>query len=228
MIFANRIQAGRLLADALAGRLADAAGHPCENVVVFGLPRGGVVVAAEVAAILGAPLDVVVARKIGHPSLPEFAIAAVNEDGGFHGSSAAIAALAPEWLEEAKTREWLEARRQHESYTSRRAAISVRGMTAIVIDDGIATGLTMRAAIEAVRSRGPSAIVAAAPVVPRSNDEGLEGVVDQLVALVVPDDESFMGSVGAYYEDFGPVSEDAVFRIVNRAATLPRAVMPAA
>src|SRR5690349_16737846 len=175
--FADRRDAGRQLAAAL-GHLRP------ERPVVLGLPRGGVVVAAEVAAALGAPLDVVIVRKLGAPEQPEYAIGAIGEEGVVLVDDAVVDALGlrgqlPALIE----RERHELERRTARYRAERPRAAFRGRPVLLVDDGIATGSTARAAAEVTRLRGAGRIVLAVPVGPPDVAERFEGVVDEVVCL---------------------------------------------
>jgi predicted phosphoribosyltransferase len=175
------------------------------DVVVFGLPRGGVPVAAQVAKRLGAALDVVIARKLGHPLNREYAIGAVTDDGE--------CLLNPEepvdqeWLARAVARESEEARRRRAEYTGLHELRDLHGKTAIIVDDGIATGFTVRAAVASLRKRGPARVVVATPVAPPHAVELLRQDADEVVVLSTP---THLVAIGAAYDDFAPVTDAAV------------------
>lgn len=214
MTFSSRSDAGRRLAAALSG---EAGRHP----VVLALPRGGVPVAEPVARALGAPLDLVLLRKIGAPRQPELAIGAVadgpapvlvrNDDimRAAHVSEATFQARAQ--------REWAELERRRARYLAGRARTSVAGRTAIVVDDGVATGATTVAALRAVRAMGAARVVLAVPVAPAEVLPRLEAEADEVVVLETPDP---FFAVGAHYENFGQV-EDA--EVVETLARFPAA-----
>lgn len=206
MLFRNREEAGRLLAQALM-RFA---GTP---LVVYALPRGGVVLGAEIAQALRGPLDLLIPRKIGHPKNPEYAICAVSESGQLVCNETERALVDAAWLAQAVARERAEAARRRERYLAGREAITVTGKTAILVDDGIATGLTMRAAIAEVTLRHPARVIVAVPVIPAETAELLREEVDEVVALEIP--EIFLGAIGAYYADFAPVSDEEVVRLLG-------------
>ncbi|MBW3537913.1 phosphoribosyl transferase [Candidatus Parcubacteria bacterium] len=209
MRFKDRAEAGRQLAAALE-RYRDS------DAVVYALPRGGVVLGAEIARRLNAPLALVIARKIGHPLSPEFAIGAVTENGEPVLNQAETAALDLRWLEAAVKRERAEARRRHAKYLAGRRRLPAEGRVAIVVDDGIATGLTMLAAIKEVKRLGPRQTVVAVPVVPKDTVRWLEAEAGELAALEVP--ERYLGAVGAYYDDFEQVEDEEVITLMNQAA----------
>jgi putative phosphoribosyl transferase len=204
MLFIDRVDAGQRLAQALLQ-------YKDEPVVVYGLARGGVVVAAEAASALGAPLDVLIPRKIGHPLQPEYGIGAVSGDGLLVMSG--DTSVDSEWLEAEIERQRSEAQRMRELYMGGKDAVAVAGKTAIIMDDGIATGLTMKLAIKDLRRRDPARIVVAVPVIPGETYQWLREDADEVVALEVP--EQFAGAVGSYYEDFSPVEDEEVVRIMG-------------
>jgi putative phosphoribosyl transferase len=204
--FTDRGDAGRQLAH-LLDRYREMPG------VVYALPRGGVVTAAEVANYLAMPLDLVIPRKIGHPLQPEYAICAVAESGEIACNPREIERVDPQWLARAVDGEKREAQRRRALYAGAAAPIDVSGRTAIVVDDGIATGLTMEAAILDVRARKPARIVVAVPVTPRDTADRLRAMVDDFVA--VRSDDFFLGAVGAYYDRFAQVSDDEVVALMR-------------
>lgn len=202
--FSDRRDAGARLATALARY-----GH--EDAVVYALPRGGVVLGVEMARHLGLPLALIIPRKIGHPGNPEYAICAVTEDGELVCNEEELRGLDPVWLKEAAKREQKEAKRRRAAYGS--AHVLASGKVAIVVDDGIATGLTMRAAIRTLRKELPSKVVVAAPVAPRDVVEYLRKDADDVVIL--DDSEFFLGAVGAYYDSFPQVTDEEVIRLLS-------------
>jgi predicted phosphoribosyltransferase len=208
MRFRHRVEAGRLLAEALEPYRGKAP-------VVFALPRGGVVLGAEIARLLGAPLDLIVVRKVGHPEQPEYAIAAVAEDGHLIGNDQEIAGLEEGVFRRSVEAAQAEARRRRLAYLARRSSPDASGRTAILVDDGLATGLTMEVAIEEVRHRKPETIVLAVPVAPDETLRRLARKVDAVVALHVP--RHFLGAVGVYYDDFSEVSDEEVRALLQAA-----------
>mgnify|MGYP001564952139 CR=1 FL=1 len=211
MYFANRAEAGRLLAQKLSI-------YKGKDVVVYALPRGGVVTAIEIGKYLEAPVDLIIVRKIGHPAAPEYAIAAIAEDGHMVGSEDELSLLDPGWLEEEKNRQRAEAKRRREKYLAGRAPISAKGKVAILVDDGVATGLTLRVGIVELRHCHPGRLVVAVPVIPKSTATLLRSEVDEVVALEIPEEGAFLGAVGAYYDDFSPVEDEEVIELMGGAA----------
>jgi predicted phosphoribosyltransferase len=203
MMFVDREDAGRQLAVAVKDRLFEA-----DDVIVLGLPRGGVIVAREVARLLGKPLDAIVTRKIGAPGLAELAIGAVGESGMPILDYAAIASyrIPGEYLTRATVTAGQEIKRRIEAY---RAGVrpDVRQKTVVLVDDGIATGYTIEAAIATLREWGAQRIFVAVPVATRRAVTRLQHLVDDVVALHAPD-EFF--AVGEFYRDFPEVSDERV------------------
>jgi putative phosphoribosyl transferase len=207
--YQDRQDAGRRLADALL-RYAQ------EDAVVLALPRGGVVLGAEVAQALGAPLDLVIPRKVGHPDFPEYGIAAVTETGDVVANEAEVARVDPAWFARAVAHEREEAARRRRLYLGDRPGAALAGKTAIVVDDGVATGLTMLAALREVRGRGAARVVAAVPVAPADTVARLRREADEVVALQAP--AAFEGAVGAYYRRFDQVSDAEVLAALRDVA----------
>src|SRR3954466_3814963 len=205
--FADRRDAGRALGAELAGQLGEGA-----DVVVLGLPRGGGVVAAEGAAALGAALDVVPVRKLGLPWQPELAMGAIAAAGDAVEAVRSEQVLAradvdPADFEEVRQRELTELRRRERAYRGDRPPPELTGRTVVVVDDGLATGATMRAAVAAVRRSQPARVVVAVPVGSPHTCAELARSVDQVVSLWAPEPFS---AVGQGYADFGPTSDDEV------------------
>lgn len=203
MKFVDRRDAGMRLAKALAR-------YDSEDAVVYALPRGGVVIGAEVAKQLELPLALVIGRKIGHPENEEYAVCAVTEEGELVCNEEESSKLDPAWLTAAARRGQAEAIRRRAAYGAPR--LSATGKIAIIVDDGIATGLTMRAAIRSLRREMPSEIVVAAPIAPHEVIEYLKGEADDVVIL--DDSEPFLGTIGAYYDSFPQVSDEGVVAVM--------------
>lgn len=206
MRFHNRIDAGRQLALALTKFRG-------QDGIVCPLPRGGVELGVEIARVLAMPLDLVIPRKVGHPLNPEYAVCAVTEFGAPICNEHEIAQLDPAWLRQSVENERREARRRRERYLATRAPVPAEGKIVILVDDGIATGLTLRAAIQDIRARRPRRLIAAIPVAPKAAAEQLLREVDELFALDVPD--FYLGAVGAYYDEFPQLSDDTVVQLLN-------------
>ncbi len=204
MRFRDRSEAGRLLAEALRSRVMP----PC---VVLALPRGGVPVAREIARALGCPLDLVMVRKIGAPGQPELALAAVANGEApvlvVNEEVRRMSGVDEAWLEAAKARELEEIARRRRRYLADRVPAPVTGRTAILVDDGVATGATTRAALRAVRRRRPQRLILAVPVAPPATLSALAREADEVVCLHTPDD--FM-AVGQFYHDFHQVDDAEV------------------
>jgi putative phosphoribosyl transferase len=217
-MFLDRSDAGRRLAARLLGLRE-------ESPVVLGLPRGGVPVALEVARALGAPLDVLVARKLGAPDCPEYGLGAVAEGGAVHVREEALreAGVTARELERIAAREAAELERRVRRYRGARPPAEVRGRTAVLVDDGIATGGTVRAAVKALRARGASRVVVAVPVASPRTAEALAPEVDALVVLEAP--EPFL-AVGEAYEDFRPTSDEEVEACLAAARAAEEAQRP--
>jgi putative phosphoribosyl transferase len=198
--FVDRRDAGRKLANALRSYR----GH---DAVVYAVPRGGVIVAAEVARSLTAPLDLVITRKVGHPFFPEYAVAAVGEDGIAFTNPEELQSIDRQWFNTQVLAQQTEARRRRQVYTQSRVPVDVKNKIAIIVDDGLATGLTMFAAIEDVRRRGPRKVIIAVPVAPSETVRRLRLVADEVVVLLsVPD----FGSIGSFYSNFPQVDDAEV------------------
>lgn len=213
MAFQDRSDAGRRLAKALSE-------YKGRGAVILALPRGGVPVAAEVAAALHAPLDLILVRKIGVPSQPELAMGAVVDGAApivvrneevirFSGTTA-------DEFDAVCARELAEIERRRQLYIGDRARAEVAGQVVIVIDDGIATGATTRAALQAIRKRKPKELVLAVPVAPPDTVEQLRGEVDALICLETPE---IFGAIGYFYRDFRQVSDEEVVAILKRFPT---------
>ncbi len=206
MLFKNRTEAGQKLAELLSD-------YASEDVIVYALPRGGVILGAEIAKALHGPLDLIITRKIGHPSNPEYAVCALAEDGAPICNQSELERLGHHWLEEEKHKAREEIQRRREEYVGGTTQLDIKGKTAIIVDDGIATGLTMIASIEEMKLHEPKEIVVAIPIVPYLTSLKLEGMVDKVVCVEAT--REFLGAVGAYYEDFTQVDDDEVKRILK-------------
>jgi len=217
MPFRDRSDAGKKLALALQGRKGD-------DPVVLALPRGGVPVAAEVAAALGAPLDLILVRKIGAPMYQELAMGAVV-DGGAPVVVRNDVVIDEFRIDEAEfrracDRELGEIARRRRLYLGNRAPIDVRNRVAIVVDDGIATGATTKAALRAIRMRKPKRLLLAVPVAPTDTLREMRDEADEVVCL---EDYEYFGAVGAYYEDFRQTTDQEVIDTLDRFRPKPKA-----
>ncbi len=214
-VFRNRVEAGRCL----AARLRHLRGG---NVVVVGLPRGGVPVAAEVARALGATLDVIVVRKLGVPFQPELGMGAIGEDGVrvVNDEIVRLARVTYDELAAVETRERAELERRARRFRSGRDRVPLAGRVVVVVDDGIATGSTARAACEVARAEGASRVVLAVPVAPIDWTERLAAAADELVCVETP--EPFR-AVGQFYADFTQTTDAEVIACLNEAARSVRA-----
>ena len=208
-MFTDRKEAGKKLAEKLVA-------YRGTDTVVLALPRGGVVTGHEVAKALTLPLDIIAVRKIGHPSSPEYAIGAVDEHGTRILNETEAAAVDQKWLAEETGRQKEEAKRRSTAYRESRAPEILAGKAAIIVDDGIATGLTMRLAVRAVKAQNPQKIIVAVPVAPAESLQTLkqEGA-DDTVVLEPP--EEFLGAVGAHYVRFEQVEDAEVIRLLQSA-----------
>jgi predicted phosphoribosyltransferase len=205
--FADRADAGRELARVVQGRGVD------PNAVVLGLARGGMPVAAEVARQLGLALDVFVVRKLGVPGHDELALGAIASGGVrvLNSEVRNVLRIPDRQIEKLTAREWEELTRRERVYRDGRPPVDVGGRTAILIDDGLATGSSMRAAAEALRKRDPARIIVAVPVAPPAACAELESAADEVVCAHTP--EPFL-AVGAWYADFRQTTDDDVRRLL--------------
>jgi putative phosphoribosyl transferase len=214
-MFVNREEAGEQLAQRLLPLKED---HP-EGVVVLGLPRGGVVVAARIAEALGAPLDVLVVRKLGAPGQPELAIGAVTDGAQpqkiFNERVIRMLGVGNDYLDHEIERQLSEVRRRQALYRGGRPGEPLQGRCAIVVDDGIATGATVRAGVQALRRSSVASIVLAVPVAPPETAAELASEVDELICLMTP--RGFM-AVGAFYADFSQTADDEVVALLEASA----------
>jgi len=205
-MFIDRTDAGQQLAQKLER-------YAHRDAVVLALPRGGVVLGAEIAKAISAPLDIIVVRKIGHPFSPEYAIGVVDEAGTTIMNEAEAATVDQDWLKEEIASEQGEAARRSKRYRVGRAPASVRGKTAIIVDDGIATGFTMQLAVRSVRAQSPAKLVVAVPAAPTEAIAMLEREgADEVVVLEPP--ERYMGSVGAHYRFFPQTTDKEVIDLL--------------
>jgi putative phosphoribosyl transferase len=218
MHFADRREAGRKLAGLLEHLgVGDAPDAARDDVVVLGLPRGGVPVALEIALALHAPLDVIVVRKLGAPHQPELAMGAIGEGGVRIVDDGVVRAVGatPEQIAAIEERERAELARRARQFRGDTPPIAVEGKTAIIVDDGIATGSSARAACRIVRARGASRLVLAVPVAPERWAKELGDEADEFVCVSTP---RWYRSVGEWYRDFSQTTDDEVIECLARAA----------
>ena len=207
MKFRNRIEAGNLLAE----RLAE---NRYSSMIVLGIPRGGVILGDIVAKKLGADFDIVIPRKLGAPENEELAIGAVMEDGTAYINTYIVNALRiPEnYIQNERLRQVSEIRRRSTAYRKHDLSYNITGKNAIIVDDGIATGATVIASARWARKHHPSTLTIAVPVAPSQTVDVLEQECDSVIVLHMPHD---FGSVGQFYEEFGPVSDEQVTQIMR-------------
>ncbi|MEU4689916.1 phosphoribosyltransferase family protein [Actinoplanes sp. NPDC023714] len=212
-MFRDRREAGRLLGHVLADlRGSDA--------VVLGLPRGGVVVAFEVARLLDLPLEVIVVRKVGVPWQPEVAMGAVGEDGATIVNQGLLdsSRIDPQVVAATQAHAWVELEHRVKALRGDRPRIALHARTAVVVDDGIATGATARVACRVARALGAGKVIVAVPVAPQEATGAFAEVADRVVCLRQPTD---FGAVGRFYKDFRPVSDDQVVHLLDVARRNP-------
>ncbi|RDD60580.1 phosphoribosyltransferase [Ferruginivarius sediminum] len=212
-MFQDRRDAGRRLADVVKSR-------SFEHAVVLALPRGGVPVAAEIARATGAPLDLVMVRKLGTPGQPELAMGAVARSGEaadivLNDDVVRLLDISQREIDEVKERELAEIEAREKRYLAGRRRTGIAGRTAIVVDDGVATGATTCAALRAVRRAGPERLILAVPVAPPEAMDRLRAEADEVIAL---DQPYGMGAIGLYYRDFRQTSDDEVMTLLDELA----------
>lgn len=215
----DRQEAGRLLADKLTSYRGRG------DTIVLGLPRGGVVVAFEVAQALAAPLDVFLVRKLGAPGGEELAVGAIASGGVRVMNQEVVHALGlgQAQIEAIAAREQAELGRRERAYRGQSAPLDLAGKTVIVVDDGLATGASMRSALRSLQSHRPARLILAVPVAPRSTCTAIEREVDEAVCLMTP--EPFY-AIGQWYLDFAQISDEEVVRLLREARAFGR--LPAA
>jgi predicted phosphoribosyltransferase len=207
MLFKNRVDAGQRLAEALIG-------YKGEDLIVYALPRGGIVLGYEISKCLHAPLDLIITRKIGYPGNEECAICAVAEDGHMICDSSATSLIDSQWIQDKAEKEMEEAKRRRMAYLKGRLPLVVSGKIAILVDDGVATGLTMMLAIQELKHNNPKKIVVAVPVSSQAAARKIQQEADELVVLDTP---ANFYAVGAHYENFPQLTDDEVIRIMELA-----------
>lgn len=211
--FRDRAEAGRLLAEALE----DYANR--EDVIALALPRGGVAVGFEVARALNVPLDVLIVRKLGAPGQPELAMGAIAS-GGVRVLNEELLRYYPvpdDWIESVAEREQKELERRERIYRGDRPVPDARGRTVILVDDGIATGSTMRSAVESLKKRGAAKVIVAVPVAPESVREEFEMLSDHVRFVCLASPEPFF-AISLWYEEFPQMTDEEVRELLKRAA----------
>ena len=206
MRFKDRNEAGIQLAVLLQKYAGD-------NLVVYALPRGGVPLGVEIAKKLHAPFDLLITKKIGHPGNPEYALCAIAEDGEPICNQDDIGYIDNHWLQEEIERVRNEIKRRREKYFGEINHPDIEGKTAIIVDDGIATGYTMLAAINEIKRRKSGKIVVAIPITPEDTARELRKITDDLVSVEI--DPFYLGAVGAYYDDFSQVEDEEVIYLIK-------------
>ncbi|MDD5465524.1 MAG: phosphoribosyltransferase family protein [Candidatus Omnitrophica bacterium] len=208
--FRDRKEAGELLANELKYLSG-------KNVVVLGIPRGGIIVAAEVARVLAAKLDIVLSRKIGAPGNPELAIGSIGEDGKFFLNEGLALRVGADknYIESERIRQLAEIKNRIKKCRQVKPKVSLEGQTVIIIDDGVATGATMQAALLAAGRQKAKKVIAAIPVGAKESIDLLADYADELIVLRVP---GFLGAIGEFYENFEQTSEEEVLSALREAA----------
>ena len=210
--FSDRVEAGKRLASALE----DFAG---KNAVVLAIPRGGVVVGFEIAKALGLPLDVIIPRKIGAPDNPELAIGAMTEDGTMILDEALIKyiGVSRDYIKEESKRQKSEIERRLTFYRQNESYPRLEGLEVIVVDDGIATGSTMKAALASVKNKGAKTVTVAVPVAPPSTVGELKKKADRVVCLYTPE---YFQAIGQFYADFSQTTDEEVIGLLKQSRQL--------
>jgi len=206
-IFKNREEAGKKLAKLLEKFKND------KDAVIYALPRGGVPIAKIISKELIIPFDLLIVRKIGHPLNPEFAIGALAEDGALVSNPLSMEDIDSDWLAIEIENQKKEIKRRLELYFKGRGRIDPKNKTAILVDDGIATGATILAAIDLLKSKKASQIIVATPIVDKNIAQMIEGLGARVIAVQIPD--NFQGAVGVYYENFPQISDEEVVNLLN-------------
>lgn len=208
--FANRIDAGKQLAKAL---------KTCEgkNAIVLAIPRGGVVVGYEIAKALNLPLDVIIPRKIGAPNNPELAIGAMTEDGTtiLDNNLVAYIGVSSEYIKQESERQKKEIQRRLKLYRQDTPYPSLEGLEVVLVDDGIATGSTMKAALASAKKKGARSVVVAIPVGPPTTIDELKKQADNVVCLYTPE---YFSAIGQFYDDFTQTSDEEVIELIKKAS----------
>jgi putative phosphoribosyl transferase len=205
--FSDRIDAGKRLAEALADLKS-------KNGAVLAIPRGGVVIGYEIASALNLPLDVIVPHKLGAPDNPELAIGAIAEDGStvLDENLTRYLGVSKEYIQAESERQKHEITRRLKLYRHGMAALELRDRDVIIVDDGIATGSTMKAALASVKNSGAKSVTVAVPVGPPQTIQELTLLADRVVCLYMPDD---FQAIGQFYDDFAQTEDQEVIRLLN-------------
>lgn len=203
MLFRDRIDAGEQLADLISSKIS-------KDTIILALPRGGVPLGISISKKTSAPLDLVLAKKIGHPSHPEFAIGALAEDGEPILNEEIT--INKDWLEKERRKINNQIKKRRKLYKDVLVKQSLKNKEVLLVDDGIATGMTMFAAIKAVKMHNPSKLFVAVPIIPKDSYDLLTNQVDQVFTIEVP--QRFLGAVGAYYQSFPQISDDEVTQML--------------
>jgi len=206
MQFKDRVDAGKKLAHILKK-------YKGKNVVVYALPRGGVLTAYEVSKYLNAPLDLIIIQKIGHSYLPEYALGAVTENGHSIYNEKDIQTTDKQWLKNEVEDQRKEAERRRKIYCKGRKPISAKDKVAILVDDGIATGLTMKVGILELKHQQPKKIIVVVPICPKDFEQEVIKEGCELVALDIP--THYLGAVSLYYDYFPQITDDEIVNIMN-------------
>lgn len=207
MAFIDRFDAGVQLTAALTD-------YHTDDVLIYALPRGGVAVAKPIAQDFNVPLNLLIIRKIGHPLMPEFALAAVTENGPVLTENGLPKDVDKAWFDHAVKKERTEAKRRRETYVSGQERVSAAGKTAIIVDDGLATGLTMKAAIGELRRDKPNKIIVAVPVAPIDTYAAIEKEADVIVCLHIV--AGIFSGISAYYTHFPQLDDQTVIDIIHK------------
>jgi putative phosphoribosyl transferase len=213
MIFKDRAEAGRRLASKLQSY------KDKKNTIILALPRGGVVTAYEIAKALNLPLDIIVPRKIGAPGNEEYALGAITESGQgiFNQEAINLTGATKEYLAKEVVKGKKEAQRRLKVYRKNRPVLKLLNKTVIIVDDGLATGLTMRAAIKSVKEKKAARIIVAVPVAAQDSLKLVSQEAEQTIYLDAP---AFFGAVGAFYENFGQTSDEEVIDLMQKSKTI--------
>lgn len=206
ILFQNREEAGEQLAQLLKD-------YQNTETIVYALPRGGVILGKIIAEKLKTPLDLIIVRKIGHPSNPEYAIGAISENGATLYNETEKESQDQAWLKQEEAKEQAEAIRRRHRYLPEKKMISAKNKIALLVDDGIATGLTMLLAIKEIKKQKPKKIIVAIPVIPGDTLIKLQANADKVIFIEAP--QLFLGAIGAYYSDFSQLADETVISILK-------------